>query len=183
MLCSRKIIPTSHILLSTWKHDPDSEPTSLWSFSFVPRVNRKSNKYQFDSLWLDSTEARTHDLLHSGEHANLYTTDAVMIFLKLLLNILCHNVCQWLATGRWFSPGTQVSSTNKIDRHEITEMVLKVALNTITLTLLNIYILQLYTLNYRIIWHLLILQFILNKPFVLRLFFLPKCLHSNWIHR
>ena len=34
-------------------------------------------------------------------------------------------------TGRWFSPGTPVSSTNKTDRHDITEIVLKVALNTI----------------------------------------------------
>jgi hypothetical protein len=29
-------------------------------------------------------------------------------------------VCQWLATGQWFSSGTPVSSTNKIDRHNIT---------------------------------------------------------------
>ena len=40
-------------------------------------------------------------------------------------------VCQWLATGRWFSPGPQVSSTNKTDHHNITEILLKVALNTI----------------------------------------------------
>ena len=40
-------------------------------------------------------------------------------------------LCQWLATGRWFSPGTPVSSTNKTDRHDITEILLKVALNTI----------------------------------------------------
>jgi hypothetical protein len=26
---------------------------------------------------------------------------------------LCDKVCQWHATGRWFSPGTPVSSTNK----------------------------------------------------------------------
>ena len=26
-------------------------------------------------------------------------------------------VCQWLETGRWFSPGTPVSSSNKTDRH------------------------------------------------------------------
>jgi len=48
---------------------------------------------------------------------------------------LCDRVCQWLATGRWFSPGTLVSSTNKTDRHVITEILSKVALNTITLTL------------------------------------------------
>ena len=39
--------------------------------------------------------------------------------------------------GRWFSPGTSnsVSSTNKTDRHDITEMLLKVALNIITLNI------------------------------------------------
>ena len=33
--------------------------------------------------------------------------------------------------GRWFSPGTQVSSTNKTDRHDIAEKLLKVVLNII----------------------------------------------------
>jgi hypothetical protein len=36
---------------------------------------------------------------------------------------------------QWFSVGTAVSFTNKTDRHVITEILLKVALNTITLTL------------------------------------------------
>jgi hypothetical protein len=45
---------------------------------------------------------------------------------------LCDKVCQWLATGR-FSLGIQVSSTNKTDRHDITEILLKVAFNTINL--------------------------------------------------
>jgi hypothetical protein len=48
-------------------------------------------------------------------------------------------VCQWLATGLWFSLGTLVSSTNKTYQHDITEILLKVAFNTITLVLfLNI---------------------------------------------
>ena len=42
-------------------------------------------------------------------------------------------VCQWLAAGRWFSPGTPVSSTNKTDRQDITRMLLKVSVNTLTL--------------------------------------------------
>jgi len=33
---------------------------------------------------------------------------------------LCDIVCQWFAAGRWFSPGTPISSTNKTDRHDIT---------------------------------------------------------------
>ena len=39
--------------------------------------------------------------------------------------------CQWLMTGRWFSQSTPVSSTNKTNRQDITEILLKVALNTI----------------------------------------------------
>jgi hypothetical protein len=34
-------------------------------------------------------------------------------------------------TGQWFSPGTPVSSTNKTECHDITEILLEVALNTI----------------------------------------------------
>ena len=43
---------------------------------------------------------------------------------------LCDQVCQWLESVQWFSPDTPdpVSSTNK------TEILLKVALNTKTLT-------------------------------------------------
>jgi hypothetical protein len=43
-----------------------------------------------------------------------------------------------LAEGRWFSLCTLVSSTNKTDNHDITEILLKVALNTITITLIKI---------------------------------------------
>ena len=37
---------------------------------------------------------------------------------------------QLLAHGRWFSPGTPASSTIKTGRHDIAEILLKVALNT-----------------------------------------------------
>jgi hypothetical protein len=53
----------------------------------------------------------------------------------------CDKLCQWLATGRWFSTGTPVSYTNKTHRHNITEILLKMVLNTInlnqTITLLS----------------------------------------------
>ena len=39
-----------------------------------------------------------------------------------------------LRQGEWFSLGTLISSTNKTDRHDIAEILLKVALNTINLT-------------------------------------------------
>jgi hypothetical protein len=74
------------------------------------------------------------------------------ILLKLLLTVLSSIVClyrlcklqkrytrlaaasdkvyQLLAHGRWFSPGTPASSTTKTGRHDIAEILLKVALST-----------------------------------------------------
>ena len=46
---------------------------------------------------------------------------------------LCDKVRQSLVAERLFSLGTQVSSTNKTDCHDIAEILLKVELNTITL--------------------------------------------------
>jgi hypothetical protein len=37
-------------------------------------------------------------------------------------------------TGWWFSPGPPISSTNKTNHHDIAEILLKVALNTIKQT-------------------------------------------------
>ena len=49
---------------------------------------------------------------------------------RCVLDTVCDKICQWLAAGWWVSP---VSSTNKTDRHDITELLLKVALNTVEL--------------------------------------------------
>ena len=51
--------------------------------------------------------------------------------------ITCDTVCPWLAAGLStlsYSSGTLVSSSNKIDHHDLNEILLKVALKTITLT-------------------------------------------------
>ena len=47
------------------------------------------------------------------------------------LTVASDKVSQVLAHGRWFSPGTPASSTAKTGRHDIAEILLKVALNTI----------------------------------------------------
>jgi len=46
------------------------------------------------------------------------------------LQCISDKVYQLLAHGRWFSPGTPASSTIKTVRHDIAEILLKVALNT-----------------------------------------------------
>ena len=45
------------------------------------------------------------------------------------------NDLQQVAPRWWFSPGTPVSSTNKTDCHDIAEILLKVTLTTIALSL------------------------------------------------
>ena len=56
----------------------------------------------------------------------------VRISIRARCTTLCDEVCQWLATCQWFSPSTPFSSTNKTYCHHITEILLKVALNTIS---------------------------------------------------
>jgi hypothetical protein len=62
----------------------------------------------------------------------------VWVFIPLrrgvLYTTLYDKVCQCPAAGSWYSPGTPVSITNKTDRHDITEILLKVALRTINKT-------------------------------------------------
>jgi hypothetical protein len=76
-------------------------------------------------------------------------------------------VCQWLAAGLWFSQGTPVSSTNKADRHDTTEILLKV---TITLTLFHVHFNSFYpnwflVYNYRPLnWS----NYLLTKNWVLK---------------
>ena len=48
---------------------------------------------------------------------------------------LCEKVYRWLATGRWFPLHSPVSFTKMTDRHDIAEILVKVALNLTTLTL------------------------------------------------
>ena len=65
-----------------------------------------------------------------GKKKPIISIISVILVIPFLFSTLCDKVCQWLATGRWFSPGIPVSSTNKTDYHDITEILLKVALNT-----------------------------------------------------
>ena len=46
-----------------------------------------------------------------------------------------HYVMKFVSNRRGISPGNLVFSTNKFDRHDITEILLKVALSTINQTI------------------------------------------------
>ena len=53
-----------------------------------------------------------------------------------VLDTLCDKVCQWFARGRWlFFRLLRFPPQNKTDRQNITEILLKVALSTITVSM------------------------------------------------
>ena len=71
----------------------------------------------------------------------------ILLWRGVLDKTLCDKVCQWHLTGRLFSLGTPVSPTNKTDRYNMTEILIKVALNTINLTLKQMYTKIFYCVN------------------------------------
>jgi uncharacterized membrane protein len=79
-------------------HKKNTKKTQQKTTKIKPTNNKQTNK-QTNKL----------ELVKSGKYSILYTT-------------LGDKVCQRLAVGRWFSPSTPVSSTNKTDRHDITEI-------------------------------------------------------------
>ena len=108
---------------------------------YIPsyRMSVHINRNKFDRLYLEEPSWSWS----YGSWINNYPCNQCLLPLTLWVRIplrrgvldtsLCDEVCQWLETGRWFSPGTPISSTNKTDRHDITEILLKVTLNTIPL--------------------------------------------------
>ena len=72
---------------------------------------------------LNKLDLEAHRSMYSSWISSYYYQNCEFEFRSwrgVLDTILCDKVCQWLATGRWFSRDTPVSSINKVDRHEIT---------------------------------------------------------------
>jgi hypothetical protein len=99
---TRTVCSQHHILLYPYKK------IQKLSVSPVIRITQQN----YIHLWLSDI------ITYGGNHVILDTT-------------LCDKICQWFAAGQWFSPGTPVSSHNKTDLYDITEILLKVVLNTI----------------------------------------------------
>ena len=108
-----------------------------------------SNSLHIRSIWVQPLFQRGSCCSISNFLCSVFCRSLFLFFFHLLLAIvlfvllrctvsswrsvldtaLCDKVCQWLATGRWFSPGTPVSSTNNTDHHDITVILF----NTINL--------------------------------------------------
>ena len=95
----------------------------------IPGDKQLSQVLPFHYSWGDKQLSKVLPFHYSWWLSSLMLW--VRISIRAMCTTLCDKVCQWLATDRWFSPGPPVSSTNKIDRHDISEILLKVTLNTI----------------------------------------------------
>jgi hypothetical protein len=97
--------------------------------------------FQFSAIFLQNPLfLHNHDQLVFF----LWKKNRNILFSFPRLTTLCDKVCQWLVTGRWFSP---VSSINKTDSDYITEILLKVGLNTINIYTWKIHVLLTYAIS------------------------------------
>ena len=86
-----------------------------------------------DPLWSWSYGSWIYNYLCNHHLSPLKLWDQIPLRQTVLDTTLCDKVCQWLATGQWFSSGL-VSFNNKTDRHKIAKILLKVALSIIDQT-------------------------------------------------
>jgi transcription initiation factor TFIID subunit TAF12 len=73
-------------------------------------------------------------MLIGGNKTHLTAQNGMYVILELLKKHIKTKTKYKQIIGRRFSPGTPFSVTNKTDRHDITKIMLKVALNTIDQT-------------------------------------------------
>jgi len=146
-------LPSKHftaVIIMIKKHLFSVSRYLLWSLSFNVDVNKTMqdtwSRYvslcYWLNIWLILRGRRGHARMVVG-FTITYVSSAYRhwscelesrSWRGVLDKSLCDKVCQWLTTGWWLSPDTPVPSTNKTDRHDITEILLKVALNTIQIS-------------------------------------------------
>jgi hypothetical protein len=122
----------------------------IWKYRNVIEVNiiyTRMNRNDYISQWGIACSVRA---LHGQGPSWLWSYGSwiynylcnqwlsqLTLWVKILLGqgvhdtTLCDKVCLWHAEVQWFSTVTPISSTNKTDNYDITEILLKVALNTI----------------------------------------------------
>ena len=95
------------------------------------------SKWNTRPSWSSSYGSWIYNYLCNGCPSPLTMSVRILLKKGVLDTTLCDKDCQWRSVGRWYSPGSSVSSTNKSECHDIAEILLKVILNTITLTSQN----------------------------------------------
>jgi hypothetical protein len=89
--------------------------------------SRKAKDRQHNGQQLEDTKGvirsrKAKSRQHNGQQ--LEDTKGVSSWRGVLDTTLCDDVCQCLATGWWFSPGTPDSPINKTDHHNIAKLLL-----------------------------------------------------------
>ena len=99
--------------------------TFQWYNSLKPKID-KTLKLNWGKKWLVCDVYKYR--VHKGGCCNRCLSP-LMLWVRILLRARCTTLCDKVC--RWLSPGTPISPTNRIDCHDRTEILLKVALNTI----------------------------------------------------
>jgi hypothetical protein len=130
------IVCYNHTSRGEWYHSPIKLITTTWHNWFV--VLKKNNITNPTLPWWVGGAAVAMIVWELDLQLPMQSLlSPLILWVRIQLGrgvldtTLCDKVCQWLAAGLWFSPCTLVSSTNKTDCHDITEILLKVMLNTI----------------------------------------------------
>jgi hypothetical protein len=102
-------------------------------YIYIPKHHNKCNLMNWFGLWCLTLLSTIFQLYHwiYNYPCNQCLSPLMLwvwISIRVRCTTLCDRVCQWLTTGQWFSLCPPGSST---DRHNITEILLKLALNTI----------------------------------------------------
>ena len=121
-----------HTIFTVYTREARSTFTCIWFSSCISAVSSVVTRIGITCIiYIHKNSLKIHISLYNNQRCQFESSSWQCV----LYTTLYDKVCKWLVTGRWFSPCTQVSSTNKTDRHDITEILLKVSLNTITFPL------------------------------------------------
>ena len=123
--------PTINRMLKT--ADPTIVPTPTSLFAINTPIKKHTNFLACFPHFFSSLSITSEYQIYEVYLCNLCLSPLTLwvripLRRSVLDTTLCDKVCQWLVTGRWYSPGTPVSSTNKTEHHDIAEILLKGAL-------------------------------------------------------
>ena len=110
--------------------------TILWIYIFLFSKRARTCVPYSSSIFLKEPSWRDRNWIYN--YLRNRCLSPLIVWVRISIRVRCTTLCdnnfQWLAADWWFSPGPPVSSTDKTDRCNIAEILLKVALSTIKQT-------------------------------------------------